>query len=116
MFRKFHWTMALAGLAAGTVTGLLGAGGGMILVPLLSALTDLENEEIFSSSLGIILPICLVSLAFSGVPAWREALLYLPGSALGGYLAGKFGKKIPTLWLHKGLGLLIVYGGIRYLW
>lgn len=116
MFKKSHWAMVLAGLAAGAVTGLLGAGGGMLLVPLLSALTDLENEEIFSASLGIILPICLVSLAFSGTPAWREAIIYLPGSALGGYLAGKFGKKIPTLWLHKGLGLLIVYGGIRYLW
>ena len=38
------------------------------------------------------------------------------GSALGGSLAGLWGKKIPTRWLHRGLGVLILWGGIRYLW
>ena len=36
--------------------------------------------------------------------------------AIGGVLAGMFGKKIPTVWLHRGLGILILWGGIRYLW
>ena len=39
----------LAGLAAGAVNGLLGAGGGMVLVPILSAGSTLEEREIFSS-------------------------------------------------------------------
>ena len=38
---------ALAGFAAGAVTGLFGAGGGMVLVPLLAMLTDLDEREIF---------------------------------------------------------------------
>ena len=59
------WGSAAAGLAAGAVNGLFGAGGGMVLVPLLGWLTDLEEEEIFASSLSIILPICVVSLASS---------------------------------------------------
>ena len=108
----------LAGLGAGAVNGLFGAGGGMILVPLLSLLTNMKSEEIFSSSLAIILPICLVSLAVTaaaGTLAWREALPWLIGSAAGGVLAGLWGQKIPAKWLHRGLGLLIVWGGIRYL-
>ena len=36
-----------AGLAAGAVNGLFGAGGGMVLVPLLGWLTQMEDDEIF---------------------------------------------------------------------
>lgn len=113
------WLSAvLAGLCAGAVNGLFGAGGGMVLVPLLSLLVTLSEEEIFTSSIAIILPICLISLtttALNGQIPWREALPYLPGSAIGGFLAGQYGKKIPVLWLHRGLGLMILWGGIRYL-
>ena len=35
----------LAGGAAGMVTGLFGAGGGMVLVPLLTALTGQQNGQ-----------------------------------------------------------------------
>lgn len=109
----------LAGAGAGAVNGLFGAGGGMVLVPLLGVLTDLEDREVFPASVSIILPICLVSLTISGMAVgipWRDALPYLIGSAAGGILAGFWGKKIPTAWLHRGLGLLILWGGVRYLW
>ena len=109
----------LAGLGAGAVNGLFGIGGGMILIPLLTLLTDWEDEKIFSSSLSIILPICLVTLtatAISGPLPWRDSIPYLIGSTVGGVLAGFLGKKIPVELLHKALGLLIIWGGIRYLW
>ena len=106
---------AAAGLAAGAVNGLFGAGGGMVLIPLLGWLTDLEEREIFASSLSIILPICIVSLVSSQNIPWSDALPWLPGSALGGVLAGIWGKKIPVKWLHRGLGIFIVWGGLRYL-
>lgn len=107
-----------AGFAAGAVAGLFGAGGGMVLVPLLTLLTDTEEDAIFPTSLSIMLPICLVSIlatAMSGSIAWKEALPYLIGSAVGGIFAGCWGRKIPVKWLHRGLGILILWGGIRYL-
>ena len=115
--RKF-WGSGLAGLCAGAVNGLFGAGGGMVLVPLLTSLTELPEEEVFPSSVSIILPICLVSLTLSwpsqGVD-WVATLPYLAGSALGGIAAGIWGRKIPTQWLHRLLGILILWGGVRYL-
>ena len=110
--------ICLAGLAAGSVNGLFGAGGGMVLVPLLTSLTKLDDDEIFPSSVSIILPICLVSLSYSlwgSTVDWPTVLPYLIGSAAGGVLAGLFGRKIPTLWLHRLLGVLILWGGVRYL-
>lgn len=112
------WKMALAGAAAGIVNGLFGAGGGMVLIPLLTALTDLKDREVFPASISIMLPMCLVSLAIGSAGTalpWRSALPYLIGSAIGGVLSGVLGKHIPTVWLHRILGILILYGGWRYL-
>lgn len=109
---------AAAGFAAGAVAGLFGAGGGMVLVPLLSMLTDMDDAEIFPSSISIILPICLITLtvtAISGQIPWLRSLPYLFGSAIGGWLSGLWGQKIPVKWLHRGLGILILWGGYRYL-
>lgn len=109
--------MILAGAAAGAVTGLLGAGGGMVLIPLMTLLTDVQEKELFACSIAVILPICLVSLALGhGEVSWPDALPWLAGSALGGILAGILGRRIPVLWLHRGLGILILWGGWRYLW
>ncbi len=90
----------------------------MVLVPLLTLFTDLEDKEIFPASVCIILPICIVSLLLSH--GWDQILFrdlspYLLGSLLGGILAGILGKRIPSLWLHRILGVLIIWGGIRYL-
>lgn len=116
-FKKYLFC-ALAGFAAGSVTGLFGAGGGMILVPLLCWLTDIEEDAIFPVSVSIILPLCFVCLIFRangpGLP-WKEAAPYLIGSAMGGILAGILGKKIPAIWLHRILGAMILWGGFRYL-
>ena len=91
----------------------------MVLVPLLRILTDWDDRKIFSSSVAIILPVCVVSLTVSAMSSaipWTQALPYLAGSALGGIGAGILGKQIPVCWLHRGLGILMLWGGIRYLW
>ena len=118
MQRKYTFYIALAGAVAGTVNGLFGAGGGMILVPLLTMQQKLKGDEIFPASISIILPICLVSLIFTAMGEgvdYRTSLPYLMGSAAGGFLAGIYGRKIPALWLHRGLGIMILWGGVRYL-
>ncbi len=118
MFKSKKWGLAVSGLCAGIVNGLFGSGGGMVLIPLLTILATMQEEEIFPSSVGIILPICIISLTLylrdSHYPI-REAVPYLIGSFLGGILAWKFGRKIPTKWLHRLLGIFILWGGVRYL-
>ena len=115
-----NWIGAgISGLGAGALNGLFGAGGGMVLVPLMGKLTDLEESQLFGCSVMILFPLCIVSLIFAD--GWetfslQQALPYLAGSFIGGVGAGLWGKYIPTLWLHRTLGILILWGGIRYIW
>ena len=109
---------ALAGCCAGAVTGVFGAGGGMVLVPLLRLLAPEDPQNIFASSVAVIIPICIVSLGarwiVAGLP-FHDALPYVLGSSFGGLFSVIFGSKIPVKWLHRLLGPLIILGGIRYL-
>lgn len=107
-----------AGLAAGTVNGIFGAAGGMILIPALQLISRVPEETLFPMSVSVMLPVSIVSLIMSssgGLP-WADALPYLIGSVIGGVLAGAFGGKLPVVWLHRILGVMILWGGIRYLW
>lgn len=110
---------AASGLAAGILNGLFGGGGGMLLIPGLRYLARVEDEELFPMSVSVMLPVCLLSLFItSGTTSlpWAQAWPYLIGSAAGGILVVFFGRKIPLLWLHRILGLTLLWGGIRYLW
>ena len=111
-----YFYCALAGFLAGGVTGLFGAGGGMILVPLLTLMVKLPDEEVFPASVSIIAPVCVVCLFMrSNTVSWPQVLPYLVGSCIGGVGAGLVGDRIPTTWLHRILGAFILWGGFRYL-
>ena len=118
MERPQIWKCLLAGLAAGFVNGFFGAGGGMVLVPLLIWLVGLPDKLAFSSAISIILPLCVVSLIIYGQQAMlpiSDALPYLLGGAGGGVLAGLWFRSVPAKWLHLALGALILAGGVRLL-
>ena len=90
-----------AGFAAGAITGILGSGGGLILVPFLTVLCKEDSEMVFPSSLGIMLPICLCSLLAqrnqAAVPL-SDVLPYLLGGGIGGEIAC----------LHKNLLIFLI--------
>ena len=91
MQKRGTWLRAgLTGAAAGAVNGLFGAGGGMLLLPLLHRLTDLREHEAFACSVCTMLPLSVVSLVvywLRGGEFLTAALPYLAGGALGGIAA-----------------------------
>ena len=118
MKQNFDWKIALAGALAGIINGLFGAGGGLVLVPLLTMLSDLEEDQIFPASVSIIFPVCIISLLYRSSnlsAAFTEGLPYLIGGLAGGIVSEFCLRKIPVKWLHRSLGILILWGGVRYL-
>ncbi len=109
-------------LLAGFVNGMLGTGGGIILVFLLSRIMRKEagytSRDVFATVIAIILPMSAVSLFVyfkGGNVDFREALPYLPAGALGGVLGAFLLEKISIKLLKKIFALMVVYAGVRML-
>lgn len=106
----------LSTVLAGSINGLLGAGGGSLLVPLLIRKCGFEAKAAMATSVFLIFPLSAVSVAVYGVQGHldlRAALPYLIGGCGGGFLAGKLLRKCSAAWLRRLFGALLVVGGIR---
>lgn len=114
--RKSKIPAVLCGLFAGACNGLFGAGAGMVLAPSMQVFTDVKEDALFPTVLATVIPFCLVSLTIYGMQGelpWQGAWPYLIGSALGGVASGIWGRRIPTPWLHKALGVILLIGAWR---
>ena len=113
---KQSWKSAVCGAAAGAANGLFGAGGGLVLLPLMELMGLAEGRARFATALGVMLPISLVSLLCLWLGGQRlppSPLSYCMGGLVGGLIGGALYKRIPLVWLKRALGLLILWGGIR---
>ena len=108
----------LSGAAAGAANGFFGAGGGLVLVPLLTRWLHLDQRRALATSVSIILPFCAVSAVMYLLRAdlsLLQALPYLAGGAAGGIIGGWLFRRVPAVFLQKALAILILYGGVRSL-
>lgn len=110
---------AAVGGGAGLLSGLLGLGGGIVLVPGLSQVLGLELKPTVATSLacvGILAVPSTVTHALLGDIDWRMALLLtagaVPGARLGAALSIRTGDRRLRLALAGFLGIVAVaYGG-----
>ncbi len=108
---------ALYGAAIGFVNGLLGAGGGMLAVPLLKK-QGLSQKAAQQNAIAIILPITAVS---AGIYLYKDyvnlssSYSYLPTGFLGAIIATFLMKKISNKWLKRIFAFFMLYAGVRLL-
>ncbi len=109
------WILALVGIGAGSLSGLLGVGGGTILVPAFSQLLGMPLTATVATSLacvGILAIPSTVTHALLGDIDWRLALLLavgvVPGARLGAAVAIRAGDARLRIAVAAFLGLLAV--------
>ena len=113
---KNNTRYAVTGALAGAANGFFGAGGGLLLVPLLVSWCGMEQRRAFATSVAVILPLSAVSAAIYWMKGGLDvaaAWPYLLGGAVGGVIAGRIFQKMSMVWLRRVFGLLILYGGVR---
>jgi hypothetical protein len=92
MSKKQIFFSILGGIAVGIINGFLGAGGGMLVVPLLRLIFKEEPRKSHATAVLVILPISIVSAIvyiLHGSGVWNVILPACIGTLLGG-LAGTF--------------------------
>ena len=113
---KKHGLCALAGALAGLANGLFGAGGGLLLVPMLIRVIKLDVRRALPTSVAVILPMCAVSaaqyLAREQVD-FLDLLPYLAGGLAGGIVAGLTFNRFSAVWLRRILGVFMINAGIK---
>ncbi len=115
--KKAKWIAPLGGLLAGVINGLLGAAGGLIVVPALRA-SGTEPTRAHATSVAIVLPLCVASvLAYRGAGffAWADALPYLPGGLLGAGVGAWLLPKLPASVLRRVFGAFMLWAAFRLL-
>lgn len=108
-------TRILSGGAVGAVNGLFGAGGGIVLVPLLMK-SGLERKTAHKNAVAVILPITVVSAIgylTSGHVELLDAVKYIPGGLIGAILGSLLLNKLPQKWLRRIFGAFMVWAGWR---
>ncbi|HEY6308572.1 MAG TPA: sulfite exporter TauE/SafE family protein [Candidatus Angelobacter sp.] len=116
---SMNWLYLLLGLFVGVVSGVVGTGGGVLIVPALVYLFHMNQHKAQGTSLGALLaPIGI--LAFweyrkAGNVDLTAALLIALGFAVGGYFGGLWAQHLSEPVLRRALGVLLLIVGVRLL-
>ncbi len=99
------------GLAAGALSGLIGVGGGIIMVPLL-VLIGLSQHQAQGISLAVMLPpvtyLAVMNYYKAGYVDWKYACVIAVFFIAGSYLGGKLAISIDQKVLRKIFGVIML--------
>ena len=109
--------LILIGLTAGVVSGMLGVGGAIIIVPALVFFFGLTQHQAQGTSLAILL-LPVGFLAFwnyykQGYVNFKIALIIIIAFFVGGYIGSVIAVRVPDRFLKAAFGILIIILGFR---
>ena len=104
--------LILIGLCAGLLSGLIGVGGGVIMVPMFIVFLGLTQHNAQGMSLAVMLPpvtfLAVYNYHKAGEVDWKMALIASVVFIIGGYVGSKFALKIDQMILKK------IFGGVLF--
>ena len=113
--RRSVVSLALLGLVAGILSGLLGVGGGLIIVPGMVLALRTRQHVAHATSLAAIIPTAVAGvLAFGKASAvdWKVGLLLAAGSIPGARAGAVVMKRISSGQLRIVFGVFVIAVGI----
>jgi uncharacterized membrane protein YfcA len=100
------------GALAGGLSGLVGIGGGVVIVPALVLLLGFSQQQAQGTTLAMLLPPIGLLAAWA---YYRQGLVNVPvaawlcaGFLLGSWIGARIAIGIPTAWLEKAFGVFLM--------
>lgn len=119
MISRMTFLYILLGLVIGMLSGVVGIGGGVMIIPALVYLFHMSQHKAQGTSLGALLA-PIGALAFweyykAGNADLKAALLIGVGFLVGGYFGGIWAQHLPEVVLRRAFGTLLAIIGIQLL-
>lgn len=114
---KQNWKIYISGLICGIINGLLGAGGGMIIVPVLIN-SGIKVRKAHATSVSIVLSLTLLSAfiyIISDKVSIVDAIPYLPSGIIGSVVGSRVLQRINSDFLKKIFAILTIWAGVKML-
>lgn len=111
--------LILIGIAAGMLSGMVGVGGGLIIVPALVFFLSFSQKEAQGTSLGILLlPVGILAVSQyyqKGFVDVKVVLVVSLGFLIGGLYGSKLAVYLPERTLKKAFSILLIVTAMKML-
>jgi uncharacterized membrane protein YfcA len=108
------------GLIAGVVSGFVGIGGGLIIVPALVYFLGMGQHMAQGTSLAMMLPpigiLAVMSYAQEGAWNWRYAMILAATFVVGAYFGSKWTLKLSPTWVKLVFSVFMLWAAGRMFW
>jgi uncharacterized membrane protein YfcA len=112
--------LLLIGLAAGMLSGFVGVGGGIIIVPAMVYFLHMSQLQAQGVSLAVLLmPVGILGVMNyyrDGHINFNYAIIIALGFFVGSYFGSRYALKLPEHKIKFVFGLMLLYVAVRMLW
>lgn len=109
--------LIIIGLLAGILSGLVGVGGGILMIPLLIIFLGLSQHQAQGTALFAMLPpigiLAAINYYKEGFVKWEYAIVIAFTFIIGGYLGSKLSLSLPPQMVRRIFGVIMLLGAIK---
>ena len=109
--------LIIIGLLSGILSGLVGVGGGILMIPLLIIFLGLTQHEAQGTALFAMLPpigiLAAINYYKEGFVKWEYAIVIAFTFVIGGYLGSKLSLSLPPQMVRRVFGVIMLLGAIK---
>lgn len=109
--------LIIIGLLAGILSGLVGVGGGILMIPLLIIFLGLTQHQAQGTALFAMLPpigiLAAINYYKEGFVNWEYAIVIAFTFVIGGYLGSKLSLSLPPQMVRRIFGVIMLLGAIK---
>ena len=109
--------LVFIGLLAGVLSGFVGVGGGILMIPLLMLFLGFSQFEAQGTALAAMLPpigiLAAMNYFRSGYVKWEYAIVIALTFVIGGYFGSKVSLSLNPITVRKVFGVVMFFAAIK---